>query len=63
MYPMKSFGTTFAYDQVKYLPTTTYYEIEDYRTGEKVLPFDEYTKVSCDSNGNYFNLDLGSLPL
>lgn len=62
-YPLKSFGTTFAYDQSKYLPTTTYYQIEDYITGEILIPFGEYTKVSCDSTGNYFNLDFGTLPI
>lgn len=60
-YPLKTFGTTFAYEQVKYLPTTTYYEIVDYRTGEVIIPSDEYSKVSCDSKSNYFKLDLGVL--
>jgi hypothetical protein len=62
-YPLKSFGNTFAYDQSKYLPTTTYYQLEDYVTGEAIIPFDEYTKVSCDSTGNYFKLDLSTLPI
>lgn len=62
-YPMKSFGTKFAYDQSKYLPITTYYQIEDYVTGESLIPFDEYTKISCDSTSNFFNLDLSTLPI
>jgi hypothetical protein len=62
-YPLKSFGTTFAYDQSKYLPTTTYYQLEDYVTGESIYPFGEYTKISCDSNGNYFNINLATLPI
>ena len=62
-YPLKSFGTTFAYDQSKYLPTTTYYQIEDYVTGEIIIPFGDYTKVSCDSISNYFNLDLSTFPI
>lgn len=62
-YPLKSFGTTFAYDQSKYLPTTTYYQIEDYITGEVLIPFGDYTKVSCDSTSNYFNIDLTTLPI
>lgn len=53
-YPLKSFGSTFQYDQSKYLPTTTYYQLEDYVTGEAIYPFGEYTKISCDSSGNYF---------
>lgn len=63
MFPLKSFGTSFAYDQTKYLPQTTYYQIEDYITGEVIFPFGEYTKVSCDSTSNYFIVDLNTLPL
>ena len=63
MFPSKSFGTTFEYDQSKYLPTTTYYQLEDYKTGEIIFPFGNYTKVSCDSTSNYFILDLATLPI
>jgi hypothetical protein len=63
MYPSKSFGTTFEYDQSKYLPTTSYYQLEDYNTGDIIYPFDTYTKISCDSTSNYFILDLATLPM
>ena len=62
-YPIKTFSSTFAYDQTKYLPITTYYQLEDYKTGEIIFPFSIYTKVSCDSQGNYFKLDLSNLPI
>jgi hypothetical protein len=61
-YPSKSFGTTFSYDQSKYLPTT-YYQLEDYITNEIIFPFGDYTKVSCDSTSNYFIMDLSTLPI
>jgi hypothetical protein len=63
MFPLKSFGTTFAYDQTKYLPITTYYQLEDYKTGEIIFPFGQYTKLSCDSISNYFIMDLNTLPM
>lgn len=63
MFPLKSFGTTFEYDHVKYLPQQTYYQLEDYKTGEIIFPFGEYTKVSCDSTSNYFIMDLNTLPI
>jgi hypothetical protein len=64
MYPSKSFDRTFSYDQVKYLPSgSTYYQIEDYITGEAIFPFGDYTKVSCDSTSNYFIMDLSTLPI
>lgn len=61
MFPLKSFGTTFAYDQVKYL-SNIYYQLEDYITGEIIFPFGEYTRVSCDSTSNYFNINFNSIP-
>ncbi len=64
IYPLKSFGTSFEYDQSKYLPSgSTYYQLEDYKTGEVIYPFGEYTKVSCDSTSNYFKLSLNTLPI
>lgn len=64
LYPLKSFGNVFSYDQVKYLPSgSTYYQLEDYITGETIFPFGEYTKVSCDSTSNYFIMDLSTLPI
>jgi hypothetical protein len=62
MFPMKSFGTTFAYDQNKYLPTTSYYQLEDYVTGEIIFGFGTHTQLSCDSISNYFKLNLNTLP-
>ena len=60
IFPAKSFGTTFAYDQSKYLPTSSYYQIEDYKTNEVIIPFGEYSKLSCDSKSNYFYLDTAA---
>jgi len=61
MFPLKTFGTTFGYDQAKYLPSgSTYYQIEDYITDEIIVPFGDYSKLSCDSTSNYFNLDTST---
>jgi hypothetical protein len=61
MFPYKTFGTTFGYDQAKYLPLgSTYYQIEDYITNEIIVPFGDYSKLSCDSTSNYFNLDTST---
>jgi hypothetical protein len=46
----------------KYLPKETYYCIKDTETEEVLINFDEGTKISCDSNGNYFMLDMTGLP-
>ena len=60
-YPLKNYTNQYAYTDVYYLPSTTYYQIKDIVTDEVVVPFsDDYTKVSCDSNGNYFKLNLSN---
>jgi hypothetical protein len=47
---------------VEYLPTSSYYSLVDVRTGETVVPFDTtYTKISCDSSGNFANLKLSGI--
>ena len=61
MFPYKTFGKKFGYDQAKYLPSgSTYYQIEDYVTNEIIVPFGDYSKLSCDSTSNYFNLDTST---
>jgi hypothetical protein len=60
LYPLKTFSTTFAYTDVKYLPTTTYYQIKDFNSNDIIIPFSEYSKVSCDSIGNYIKLNLSN---
>ena len=57
-YPLKTYTNTYGYTDVKYLPETTYYQVKDVITDEVIVPFSDYTKVSCDSNGNYFKLNL-----
>jgi hypothetical protein len=63
LFPSKSFTGSFEYDQSKYLPTSSYYQIEDYRTNEIIIPFGEYSKLSCDSKSNYFYLDTSTYPI
>jgi len=58
-YPLKTYTNQYSYTDVYFLPSTTYYQVTDILTGEILIPFNnDYTKVSCDSNGNFFKLDL-----
>ena len=58
-YPLKTYTNEYSYTDVYFLPSTTYYQVKDVLTDEIIIPFnDDYTKVSCDANGNYFKLDL-----
>ena len=58
LYPLKTYTNEFAYNDVKFLPSTTYYQIKDAITDEVIVPFSNYSKVSCDSNGNFIRLNL-----
>tara|TARA_R110000764_G_scaffold27854_3_gene65654 strand:+ start:622 stop:2637 length:2016 start_codon:yes stop_codon:yes gene_type:complete len=61
-YPQRSFTNTAPYNQIKYLPTTTYYQVRDVETNLVLIPFDTtYTKVSCDSTGNFFDFKFNTL--
>lgn len=62
LYPTKTFTNTFAYNDVKYLPQTSYYSVREEVTKKVLIDFSEYTKISCDSNGNYINLDTSNFP-
>jgi len=59
-YPLKTYTNTYSYTDVKYLPSSTYYQVKDVITEEIIVPFSDYTKVSCDSSGNYFKLNLSN---
>jgi hypothetical protein len=57
-YPLKTYANEYAYTDVYYLPNSSYYQVKDIITDEVIVPFGDYTKLSCDSNGNYFKLNL-----
>ena len=61
-YPTRTFTTSSLYTETYALPAATYYAVKDLDTNEFVINFDtNYTKVSCDSNGSYFDLYMNGL--
>jgi hypothetical protein len=60
LYPIKTFVKQFAYSTLHYLPATSYYQIKDYTSDDIIIPFSDYSKISCDVNGNYINLNLSN---
>jgi hypothetical protein len=61
-YPVRVFQTSSLYVTNYYLPTSSYYAIKDLDTNEFVIDFDEtYTKISADSEGNYFKIFMNGL--
>ena len=60
LYPVKTFTNSFAYNDIKYLPQTSYYQIKDFASDDVIIPFSEYSKISCDSEGNYIKLNFSN---
>ena len=58
-FPSATYSTTPANLNVKYLPSgSSFYSIKDAETNDVIVPFGTSSLISCDSSGNYFNLDL-----
>lgn len=59
-YPLKTYTNQYSYTDFKYLPITTWYQIKDALTHEIIIPFSDYTKVSCDGSSNFFKLNFSN---
>ena len=61
-YPSVAFRTSISYANTKALPSSSYWSIKDLDTEEIVVDYDIlHTKISCDANGNYFNVYMNGL--
>ena len=60
LYPAKTFSEIFNYSDTKYLPNTTYYQIKDLISNDIIVPFSNYSKINCDSNGNYIKINFSN---
>ena len=62
-YPIKTFTNKLSdYLEPAFLPHDTFYSIRDAESEDVIVPYDTYTRLSVDSNGNYFLLDTTGLP-
>jgi len=57
-FPIKDFDEYFRFSVNKYLPTSTFFSVQDFITKDTIIPFSDYSKVSCDEKGNYIILDF-----
>lgn len=62
LYPTKTFTNTFTYNDIKYLPQTSYYAVREEITKRVIVDFSEYTKISCNSDGNFIVMDTSNFP-
>jgi hypothetical protein len=62
LYPSTTFRTTLSFANQKALPSSSYWAIKDLDTEEMVVDYDtSYTKISCDSASNYFDVYMNGL--
>ena len=60
-YPTRTFTTSSIYNINHRLPENSYYAIKDDFTGEYVVNYDiNFTKISCDASGSYFDIYLNT---
>lgn len=61
-FPTRTFSTTSLYTNNKYLPSSSYWSLIDYKTKDIVIDFDDSaTKISADVSGSYFTLFMNGL--
>jgi len=62
LYPSVAFRTTLSFANTKCLPSSSYWSIKDLDTEEIVVDYDtQFTKISCDSNSNFFTIYMNGL--
>ena len=62
LYPSSSFSATPSELGVKYLPSASVeYEVRDADTEEVIIPFGSGSRISCDSDGNFFRVEMNGL--
>ena len=62
LYPPRTFQTSSYFTNQYFLPENSYFAIKDLDTNEFVINFDNnYTKISSDNRGNYFDLYMSGL--
>lgn len=58
----QTYATSSNYLISQRLPTGSFYQIQDYKTDDVIVPFnDPGTLVNCDLGGNYIKMDMTSL--
>ena len=61
-YPARLFTTGSVYTINKALPSSSYWAIQDVKTEDMIIDFDNnYTKISCDGVNSYFDVYINGL--
>lgn len=60
-YPTKTFSSKSKYNLDNYTLEPMKYSVRDAETDEIIIDFSDYSKISCDARGHYFNFDFTCL--
>jgi hypothetical protein len=60
-YPVKTFTKKSKYSKTNFVDHPLYYSVIDADTLERVINYDQYSRISCDADGHYFDFDYGVL--
>ena len=61
-FPVRTFQTASIFTTNNFLNSSSLYAVKDLDTDEYVVDFDtNFTKISCDSDGNYFDIYMNGL--
>lgn len=61
-FPVRTFSTSSLYTTNLLLPSSSYFSIRDEKTNQVIIDFDDnYTKISSDSQSNYFDVYMNGL--
>lgn len=60
-YPVRTYETQSNLLVVNHLPSSSFYAIKALDSEDYIIPFSDYTKISCDGVSNYFNLWMDGL--
>ena len=62
LYPTRTYKTSSLFTDTNHLPTSSFYAVKDLSTNEFVINFDDqYTQISSDERGNYFDIYMSGL--
>ena len=62
-HPQKKFEKRARYNASYFTTCDMSYSVRDSETEEIIINFGDYTRISCDSKGHYFNFDFGCLSI
>jgi len=59
-FPKRTITNQFPFKDIKFLPKESFYQIRDFESNDVIIPFSNYTKISCDEVGNFITINFSN---